>query len=282
MQSLTDGYMLANGIKIPCIGYGTWQTPEGDIAVRSTLAAIDAGYRHIDTAAAYGNEAGVGKAVRGSGVPREELFITSKLANPNHGYRETLAAFDRTMEQLQLEYLDLYLIHWPNPPKYRDHWQQTNAETWQAFEELYEAGRIRAIGISNFREHHIDALLKTAKVKPMVNQIKLSPGVAQEALVAYSRSKGMVMEAYSPLGVGSIFEVPELITLAEKYGRTIAQVCIRWSLQMGFLPLPKSVTPSRIRENADVFDFELDQEDITFLAGLQGLGGPSDPDTTNF
>ena len=283
MKSLTDSYVLNNGVKIPCVGFGTWQTPEGEVAVSSVKAAIDAGYRHIDTAAAYGNEEGVGKGIRLSGVKRGELFITTKLWNDDHGYESTLKAFDRSMNNLGLDYLDLYLIHWPNPPKFRDRWQTINAETWKAMEELYEAGKIRAIGISNFRPHHIEALMKTAKVTPAANQIRLCPGDIQEDVVAASRKHGMILEAYSPLGVGKIFEVPEVKALAEKYGKSVAQVCIRWSLERGYLPLPKSVTAERIAENAKVFDFELDAEDIEMLANLTGVCGFStDPDTATF
>ncbi len=283
MKSLTDTYVLNNGVKIPCIGFGTWQTPEGEVAVSSVKAAIDAGYRHIDTAAIYGNEEGVGKGIRLGGVKREDLFITTKLWNSEHSYEAALKAFDVSMDKLGLEYLDLYLIHWPNPPMFRDRWQEANAETWKAMEEIYASGRVRAIGISNFRRHHIDALLKTAKVVPAVNQIRLCPGETQDDTVAASREHGMLLEAYSPLGVGRIFEVPEVKALAEKYGKSVAQVVIRWSLERGYLPLPKSVTPSRIAENAKVFDFELDEEDVALLAGMTGVCGfSSDPDQTSF
>ncbi|NLG24378.1 MAG: aldo/keto reductase [Clostridiales bacterium] len=283
MKSLTDGYVLHNGVQIPCIGFGTWQTPEGDVARSSVRAAIDEGYRHIDTAAIYGNEAGVGQGIRESGVDRKDLFVTTKLWNAEHGYHSTLKAFDVSMDKLKLDYLDLYLIHWPNPPQFRDRWQQVNAETWKAMEELYQSGRVRAIGISNFRVHHMEALLKTAQVKPMVNQIRLCPGDTQDEVVDFSRSHGMVLEAYSPLGLGRIFEVPEVVALARRYGRSVAQICIRWSLQRGYLPLPKSVTPSRIAENAKVFDFELSEADVALLAGMAGVCGySSDPDKTNF
>lgn len=166
MKSLTDCYKLANGVEIPCIGFGTWQTPDGDVCVSSVKAAIAAGYRHIDTAEMYENEDSVGKAIKECGVSREELFVTSKLNNTEHGYEKTMAAFEGTMEKLGLEYLDLFLIHWPNPIAFRDHWQEANAGTWKAFEELYKAGRVRAIGISNFRQHHIEALMETATVPP--------------------------------------------------------------------------------------------------------------------
>ena len=283
MNSLTDCYKLSNGVEIPCIGFGTWQTPDGDVCVSSVLSAIEAGYRHIDTAQGYGNEESVGLAVKKSGIDRKELFITSKLTNSEHGYERTLAAFEETMKKLDMDYLDLYLIHWPNPIAFRDHWQEANAGTWKAFEELYKAGRIRAIGISNFRPHHIEELMKTATVAPMVNQIRQCPGETQDEVVDYCRSHNIQLEAYSPLGVGKIFEVPEMKALAEKYGKSIAQICIRWSLQRGYLPLPKSVTPSRIKENTQVFDFELEAADVQLIADLKGcVGYSSDPDTTTF
>ncbi|MDR1439942.1 MAG: aldo/keto reductase [Clostridiales bacterium] len=283
MKSLNDCYVLANGVKIPCVGFGTWQTPDGAVAVSSVKAAIKAGYRHIDTAAIYGNEESVGRGIKEGGVPRSELFVTTKLWNDDHGYENTLRAFEDSMKKLGLDYLDLYLIHWPNPIKYRSKWQEANAGTWKAFEELYRAGRVRAIGISNFRQRHIDELAKTAAIAPMANQIRLCPGDTQDAVVACCRERNMLLEAYSPLGVGEIFKVPEAKALAEKYGKTVAQVCVRWSLQRGYLPLPKSVNPGRIAENADVFDFELSDEDVEYLAGLTGCAGTaSDPDKTTF
>jgi len=283
MKSLTDCYKLSNGVEIPCIGFGTWQTPNGDVAVSSVLSALQAGYRHIDTAQGYGNEESVGTAVKKSGIDRKEIFITSKLTNSEHGYQKTLDAFEETMKKLDMDYIDLFLIHWPNPIAFRDHWQEANAGTWKAFEELYNAGRIRSIGISNFHPHHIEELMKTATIAPMVNQIRLCPGDTQDEVVDYCRSRNMLLEAYSPLGVGKIFEVPEMQMLAEKYGKSIAQICIRWSLQRGYLPLPKSVTPARIKENTEVFDFELSADDVQLIADLKGVVGYSaDPDTTTF
>ncbi|MDR0601661.1 MAG: aldo/keto reductase [Treponema sp.] len=283
MKSLTDCYRLANGVEIPCIGFGTWQTPDGKIAVESVKAALAAGYRHIDTAAIYGNEESVGKAVRESGVPRKEIFITTKLWNSEHGYEKTLAAFDASMKRLGLDYLDLYLIHWPNPIMFRKNWKEANAGTWKAFEELYKAGKIRAIGVSNFRGHHIDALLESASVVPLVNQIRLCPGDTQDEVVDYCRGKNILLEAYSPLSVGRIFESPDIKGYAEKYKRSIAQVCIRWSLERGYLPLPKSITPERIRENARVFDFEMSEADVKAIAALTDIGETSgDPDAAGF
>ena len=280
MKSLTDSYHIANGVQIPCIGFGTWQTPNGDTAVSAVATALEAGYRHIDTAQGYGNEQSVGIAVKQSGIDRKELFITSKLNNPEHGYEKTLTAFTASLKRLDMDYLDLFLIHWPNPIAFRDRWEEANAGTWKAFEELYHAGKIRAIGVSNFRPHHLEALMKTARISPMVNQIRLCPGETQDETVEYSRAHHILLEAYSPLGVGRIFDVPEMKALAEKYGKSIAQICIRWSLQRGYLPLPKSVTPSRIRENTDVFGFELEPEDVQLIADLKGcVGYAVDPDT---
>lgn len=280
MKTLTDCYELSNGVKIPIIGFGTWQVENGETAVSSVKAALQCGYRHIDTAAGYGNEESVGIAVKESGIARKNIFITSKLQNDRHGYKNTMAAFERTMKHLNMDYLDLYLIHWPNPAKFRNQWQETNAGSWKAFEELYAAGRIRAIGISNFRPHHMEALMETAKVMPMVNQIRLCPGETQDEVADYCKNRSILLEAYSPLGTGRIFKVPEMQALSQKYGKTIAQICVRWSLQRGYLPLPKSVTPERIKENADVFDFELTLQDVELIADLKGCCGFSaDPDT---
>ena len=283
MKKPTDCYKLSNGVEIPCLGFGTWQTPDGDVAVSSVRCAIEAGYRHIDTAQAYGNEESVGQGIRESGIPREELFITTKLWNQHHSYELALKTFDESMKKLGLDYLDLFLIHWPNPIAFRDHWQKANADSWRAMEKLYEEGRIRAIGVSNFRPHHLDELAKTANIAPMVNQIRLCPGDTEDEVVDYCRAHGLLLEAYSPMGTGKIFSVPEMQALAEKYQRSVAQICIRWSLQRGYLPLPKSVTPARIQENLRVFDFELEDNDVQTIADLKGcVGYASDPDTTRF
>ncbi|NLD34597.1 MAG: aldo/keto reductase [Clostridiales bacterium] len=283
MNRLTDTYTLQNGLQIPVIGFGTWQVADGEEARKSVLSALEAGYRHIDTAQAYENEQSVGQGIRDSGVPREQIFLTSKLRNPVRGYEETLAAFDESLRLLGTDYLDLFLLHWPRPRAFHDNWEHMNAESWRAMETLFEQKKLRALGISNFRRHHIDALLKTAKVAPQVNQIRLAPGETQDDTVDYSREKGMLLEAYSPLGVGRIFEVPQMQELAEKYGRTIAQIAIRWSLQRGYLPMPKSITPERIRENARVFDFELSADDVQRIADMKGVVGYArDPDDIPF
>lgn len=283
MTEIKRTYTLLNGLEIPSIGFGMWQTPDDEVGVNSIVSAVGAGYRHIDTAQAYGNEGCVGKALKQCGVSRQELFITTKIHNDNHSYDLVMSSFEKSLKEMDTQYADLLLIHWPNPLKYRERWQAANAETWRAMEELYDAGRVKAIGLSNFRAHHIDELLKTARIRPMVNQIRLCPGDTQDEVVSYCREKGMVLEAYSPLGTGKIFSVPEMKALSEKYGRSIAQICIRWSLQRGYLPLPKSVTPSRIEENLRVYDFELEEADVRLIAGLKGcVGLASDPDSRPF
>ncbi len=283
MNKLTDTYTLNNGVEIPIIGFGTWQSEDGDEAYNAVKAALEAGYRHIDTAAAYGNEESVGKAIKDSGIDRKDLFLTSKLWNRDHGYESAKKALDTSLSKLGTDYLDLYLIHWPNPLKFRDEWQQRNADSWRAMEEALEAGKVRAIGVSNFRPHHLDELLKTAKVTPAVNQIFLNPSDTEDELVAYNKEHGILSEAYSPLGTGKIFTIEELKDIAAKYNKTVAQVVLRWSLQHGFLPLPKSVHTDRIQQNTDVFDFELTDEDIKKIDSFHGVAGlAKDPDTTTF
>jgi len=280
LTKLTDTYELNNGVKIPIVGFGTWQTPDGDVAEKSVEEAIAAGYRHIDTAFAYGNEKSVGKGIKDSGVARDQLWVTSKLTGNDHGYENTKKAIDKSLNNLGLDYLDLFLIHWPNPIAYRDSWEKTNADTWRAMEEAQKAGKLRTIGVSNFRPKHLDALLKTATVIPQVNQIFLNPSDLQPEVVAYNDAHDILSEAYSPLGTGKIFAVDELKTMSEKYSKTVAQVVLRWSLQHGFLPLPKSVHEARIIENTKLFDFEIDEADMKTIDGLRGVAGlATDPDT---
>jgi diketogulonate reductase-like aldo/keto reductase len=283
MKKLTDTYTLNNGVKIPCIGYGTWQTPNGDVAIKAVEEAIKTGYRHIDTAAIYANEDSVGKAIKESGIGRDKIFITSKLWNSSRGYDKTLAAFDETMKKLQLEYIDLYLIHWPAAIGKTENWRNENAETWRAMEKLYEEGRIRAIGVSNFLSHHLEALLETANVKMAVDQIEFHPGMRQEKTLEFCRQNDILVEAWSPLGTGRMLANKTLGRIAGHYGKSVAQLCIRWCLQNGVLPLPKSVTPSRIAENANVFDFEISSEDMKTIDGMENFGGSGfNPDEITF
>lgn len=272
MQNIRDCYTLSNGVAIPCVGFGTWKTPDGDVAVNSVKAALQAGYRHIDTASGYDNERSVGRAVRESGLNRQDVFITSKLGNPDQGYDKTCRAFEKTLKELGTDYLDLYLIHWPIPFGHQADYVTLNRETWKAFEEFYAAGRIRAIGVSNFQPLHLEQLLENAQVAPMVNQIEFHPGFTQPETVAYCAARHILVEAWSPLGNGSIFQVPEAQALAAKHGKTVAQIALRFCVQQGVLPLPKSTTPARIQENADVFDFDLSDADIATLAAMTACG----------
>ncbi len=284
MKSAMDTYKLHNGVEIPCVGFGTWQTPDGEVAVASVKTALEAGYRHIDTASAYENEKSVGIAVKESGIAREDIFVTSKLFNPDHGYDKTMRAFDATMQELGFDYLDLYLIHWPNPIHFRNSWKEANAGSWRAFEELHAAGRIRSIGVSNFRPHHLIALLETANMVPMVNQIRLCPGDVHKETVDFCRRYDILLEAYSPLGLGRIMDVAKVQQIADRHGKSAAQIALRWSLQKGFLPLPKSVTPERIRQNIELFDFELSGEEMSAIDHVEpGICGTwRDPDTASF
>ena len=282
-NSLGDTYTLNNGVKIPIIGFGTWQTPDGDIEKHAVEVALNAGYRHIDTAAAYGNEKSVGQAIKNSGINRHDLFITTKLWNADHGYQSTKAAIDRSLQNLKVDYLDLYLIHWPNPVAMRDHWAEANAESWRAMEEAVQAGKIRAIGVSNFRKRHLDELLKTAEIKPVVNQIMLNPSDLQPDVVKVNNKLGLLSEAYSPLGTGGLLGNETVKEIASEVGKSPAQVLIRWSLEHGFLPLPKSVHDKYIQANVEVFDFNLNSEQMNRLDNLHGVSGlATDPDTTNF
>lgn len=282
MEKITDTFKIYNGVEIPCMGLGTWKCKDEEARI-SVLSALSHGYRLIDTAAAYGNERGVGAGIKDSGLKREEIFVTSKLRNADHGYKATLDAFNLTMEKLGLEYLDLYLIHWPNPVQFRSTWKKAMQDTWKAFEELYEAGKIKAIGVSNFMPHHIEALMETAKIKPMVNQLKLCPGITQTEIVEYCNKNDIVVEAYSPFGAGVIFSSAEMKELAKKYNKTVGQLCLRWCLQKGFVSLPKSANPMRIKDNTNIFDFELSKEDMDIISSLEGAGGEiPDPDNILF
>lgn len=273
--SLNDAYTLNNGVEMPIIGLGVYKAENGSQVKDAVLAAIEAGYRHIDTASFYGNEKGVGEAVRASDVPRESLFITTKVWNDDLGYEETLKAFEVSMDNLGLDYLDLYLIHWPIEGRY--------TEAWKALEELYERGRVKAIGVSNFHRQHLEDIFAMCRVKPMLNQLEYHPHLAQKEMHAFCKAHDIQMEAWAPLKRGGLFEEPVIQELVEKHGKTPAQIILRWDLQNGVSTIPKSVTPSRIRENIDIFDFELSDEDMEKIDRLdsnQRMG--KNPDNFSF
>ena len=272
MNKLTDTFILSNGVHVPCVGYGTYLTPDGDIAKNAVREALTVGYRHIDTAFVYGNEKAVGDGIRASGVSRDEIFVTTKHWITMRGYEKASEAIDISLKNLGLDYLDLYLIHWPCVEKVSPDWKDINASTWRAFEDAYKAGKIRAIGVSNFQKKHYDALAERCDIKPMVNQIELHPGYTQSETVAYSQEMGMLVQAFSPLGCGAVLGDATLAAIAEKYNKSVAQVCLRFVLQSGLNVLTKSVTPARIAENAQIFDFELSEEDMAVIASLPELG----------
>ncbi|KAB2975694.1 MULTISPECIES: aldo/keto reductase [unclassified Streptomyces] len=262
MSSKVPPIILNNGVEMPQLGFGVWQVPD-DEAERAVAVALEAGYRSIDTAAIYGNETGTGKAVAASGIPREDVFVTTKVWNSDHGYDSTLRAFDASLEKLGLDYVDLYLIHWPTPAR------GTYVDTYKAFEKLLADQRVRAIGVSNFLPEHLERLLEETSVVPAVNQIELHPHLQQHAARAFHAEHGIATEAWSPLGSGKgLLEVPAIVAIAQKHGRTPAQVVLRWHLQLGNVVIPKSVTPSRIKENIEVFDFSLDDEDLAAISAL--------------
>ena len=277
-------YNLNNGVSIPVLGFGTWKAENGEIAYQAVLEALKTGYRHIDTAAIYKNEESVGRAIQDSGIPREEIFVTSKLWNTNHNYGQARQAFKESLEKLGLDYLDLYLIHWPNPKPLRenDQWKIRNAEVWRAMEDLYQEGKIRAIGVSNFLPHHLDALLATAKILPAVNQVRLAPGVYQEEVVDYCREKGILLEAWGPFGQGELFDQEEVKEIAARHEKSVAQIALAWSLAEGFLPLPKSVTTSRIKSNLDCFGIELSQGEREILKRITVKSGAPKVDEMDF
>lgn len=259
---------LANGVALPLLGFGTAGLKE-NVCTSSVKEALRAGYKLIDTASQYGNETHVGEGILQSGISRDSFLVCSKLWDDDHGYENTHRAFQETLDRLQLEYLDLYLIHWPNPRKLRDiGYEVHNSESWRAMEELYKDGKIRSIGVSNFQQHHLAALMRTAEIPPMVNQICLHPGRTQDELVTYCREHNIVLEAYCPLGAGRVLNNPVIAEIAQRYGKTPAQICLRWHLQNRFIPLPRSSRPEGVRANLDLFDFCLADEDVKTLSQL--------------
>ncbi|WP_191556142.1 aldo/keto reductase [Metabacillus idriensis] len=274
-KNLQDTTVLHNDVKMPWFGLGVFKVEEGSEVVNSVKWAIEAGYKSIDTAAVYGNEEGVGQGIKESGVPREELFITTKVWNADQGYESTLKAFDESMKKLGLEYLDLYLVHWPVEGKYKD--------TWRALETLYKEGKVKAIGVSNFQIHHLEDVIKDAEIVPMVNQVEYHPRLTQKELQAFCKQHSIQLEAWSPLMQGKLLDDETLTEIAEKHGKSVAQVILRWDLQNEVVTIPKSVKEHRIYDNASIFDFELSQEEMEQIDGLNRdeRVGP-DPDNFDF
>ena len=271
MTILTQHHTLSNGVQIPKLGFGTWQIEEGENGREAVLAALDVGYRHIDTARGYGNEATVSRAIADSGIPRDQIFVTTKLPAELKSYAEAHASFEKSVAALQMDYVDLYLIHAPWP------WQDMgadcsagNAEAWRAIEEIYTSGRARAIGVSNFEITHIESLLESATLVPHVNQIKFFVGTTQRVLTSYCHSRGILVEGFSPLATGSLLEAADVGAVAQRYGKSVAQLCIRYVSQSGVLPLPKTMTPARMIENADI-DFDITAADMAYLDGLADI-----------
>jgi len=275
ISDITGTVRLDNGLEMPYLGLGVFKIKDGSEVINAIHNAFDAGYRHIDTAALYGNEEGVGRAIKAYDISREKVFVTSKVWNTEQGYESTLRAFDKSMERLGFEYLDLYLVHWPVAGKYKD--------TWRALEKIYREGRVKAIGISNFLQHHILDLMQTAEIKPMVNQVEFHPRLVQQDLIDFCKENDIQFEAWSPFRMGEIFKVKELDAIAERYNKSVAQLIVRWDLQKGVVTIPKSVRKERIISNADVFDFEISKEDMALINGLdrQDRIG-ADPDNLNF
>jgi diketogulonate reductase-like aldo/keto reductase len=274
---------LNNGVKIPSIGFGTWQITDEKEVRHSIKTAIKKGYRHIDTAAIYKNEKSVGKGIKECGVARKDLFITSKVWNTERGYENTIAAFKKSLKDLQLQYLDLYLIHWPATAHQHDNWQELNNATWSALENLYSEGKIKAIGVSNFLQYHLEPLLERATIMPAVNQIEYHPGFKQQDCVNYCQENNIQIEGWSPLGRSKVLDNKLLKEIARKYNKSVAQLSLRWAIQNKIIPLPKSATPNRIEENFDVFDFTISVEDMKSIQQIKVFGNSGfDPDEVDF
>lgn len=282
-MSVAKDYTLANGVVIPSVGYGTWRTKPEDFAKECVKMAVEQGYRLIDCAAVYKNEKGIGEALRQVDVPREELFLTSKVWCMDRGYEKTKAAFEKTCKDLGTDYLDLYLIHWPSNKNYDEDPVAVNASTWRGMEELYKAGRIRSIGVSNFKPHQLQSLFEHCEIRPMVNQIECHPGWYPEETVKFCQENGILVQAWSPLGSGAVLGSETLLSIAKAHGKDAGQVCIRWCLQKGINPLPKSTKAQRALSNLDVFDFTLTEEEMAAIDAMETLGySELDSDTVLF
>ena len=261
---------LYNGIEIPEIGFGTWHIKDEKELEFSIKTAVENGYTHIDTASKYKNEELIGNTIEKYNIPREKLFITSKLWNEDKGYDNTIKAFQETLDRLKTDYLDLYLIHWPMTA---DNWEELNAETWRAFEDLYKMGKVKAIGVSNFMIQHMESLRKTANIFPMVDQIEFQPGMMQKEILEYCRNNNIVVEAWSPLGSGRMLDNEDLKRIADKYKKSVAQICVRWCVQNNVIPLPKSTHLERIKDNIDIYDFIISDEDMEYINNMEYFAG---------
>ncbi len=279
LLNINSKIILNNGAKIPVIGFGVFRIPEGEEVTNSVKWALEAGYRHIDTAMIYKNEEGVGRGIRESGIPREEIFVTTKLWNSDQGYENALRAIDVSLNKLELSYVDLYLVHWPTAgDASKGESINKREETWKAMEEIYKSGKAKAIGVSNYTIPHLEEMKKYAKIPAMVNQVEFHPYLYQEELLNYCKNNNIILEAHSPLVHGEKLEEEVIKTIAKKYGKTGAQILLRWSLQHGAIPLPKSTHRERIIENIQVFDFDLSTEDMKKLNELNAnLHLRSDP-----
>ena len=267
---LNETYTLSNSVKIPKLGLGTWMLTDSE-AAQAVRVAVAMGYRHIDTARRYENEKMIGNALQQCGLPRRELFLTSKVWKTDLGYDKTMASFEASLKDLQVQYLDLFLIHWPLPFPGAD-WKPLVTESWRALERLYDEGAVRAIGVCNFLPQHLLHVLKTANTAPMIDQFEFHPGYPQYETLQFCQSRGIQAEAWSPLGRGRLLEDPLVLELAKKYGKSPAQICLRFCLQNNVLPLPKSSAPQRMKANLDIFDFEIEQEDIYRLLTMPQTG----------
>lgn len=276
MNSLSDTYKLINSVEVPCIAFGTWKMPE-ETATNAVKCAIKNGYRHIDTAAAYQNEEYVGKGIAESGISRSEIFLVSKLPNDDHGYEKAIASCENSLKRLKTDYLDSYLIHWPVLVQNEDRLEEDLCETWRAFERLYNDGKLRSIGTSNFLEEHIEIIKSNFSTYPMINQVQMHPQNPQDEMIEYCKQNSILSEAWSPLIQGQAFKRELLIETAEKYGVSVAQLCIRFIVQKGAVPVPKSTTPERIINNADVFGFNISDEDMIKIATLKKYGMIGNP-----